>query len=82
MTIISLDTYRASRGRPHDGGPHTVTLDGVTYDRLPAGSGIGHDDGLCFECGAGRGALHALGCDVERCPDCLGQLVVCRRGAT
>jgi hypothetical protein len=78
--VINLNAYRVSRGGRTMADPATVTMDGMTYNRIPAGSGFGHDAGPCFECSAGIGELHVLGCDVERCPDCLGQLVVCRRG--
>lgn len=31
----------------------------------------------CGDCGVRRGGLHHLGCDVQRCPRCLGQLISC-----
>jgi hypothetical protein len=31
----------------------------------------------CHDCGAKPGRLHHLGCDVERCPSCGGQLITC-----
>lgn len=31
----------------------------------------------CHDCGALEGQLHDRGCDMERCPFCLGQLISC-----
>jgi hypothetical protein len=31
----------------------------------------------CHDCGALEGQLHLYGCDMERCPFCLGQLITC-----
>lgn len=32
---------------------------------------------ICHDCEAKVGELHELGCDVERCPICNGQLISC-----
>ena len=31
----------------------------------------------CHDCGCREGELHLPGCDMERCPFCLGQLISC-----
>lgn len=31
----------------------------------------------CYECGVVAGEYHVSGCDVERCPRCLKQLISC-----
>ena len=31
----------------------------------------------CGDCGVDRGGLHHLGCDMQRCPECRGQLFGC-----
>ena len=34
-------------------------------------------NGRCHDCGIRHGGKHHPGCDVERCPTCLGQLISC-----
>jgi len=34
--------------------------------------------GVCHDCEAKPGEYHDMGCDVERCPDCGGQLIACQ----
>lgn len=31
----------------------------------------------CHDCGVREGQIHSLGCDMERCPFCGGQLITC-----
>jgi TIR domain len=42
-------------------------------------AGFGPDvaDRLCHDCAAKRGEFHVPGCDMERCPECGGQLISC-----
>lgn len=35
------------------------------------------EGGRCHDCGIKHGELHHMGCDVERCPRCEGQLITC-----
>lgn len=32
---------------------------------------------ICHDCGCREGEIHKWGCDMERCPDCGGQLITC-----
>ena len=32
---------------------------------------------ICHDCGAKEGQIHEYGCDMERCPFCGGQLIIC-----
>jgi hypothetical protein len=31
----------------------------------------------CGDCGTKRGQLHVVGCDIEQCPACFGQAIMC-----
>lgn len=31
----------------------------------------------CHDCGVIEGGIHELGCDMEKCPECEGQLITC-----
>ena len=35
------------------------------------------EEKTCHDCGCKEGELHDLGCDMERCPFCGGQLITC-----
>jgi hypothetical protein len=51
----------------------TVTVDGRRIKRS-----LEHfESSICHDCNAPSGQLHHLGCDVERCPVCDGQLISC-----
>lgn len=37
----------------------------------------GSEHGPCHDCVAIKGEFHVAGCDVERCPNCGGQVISC-----
>lgn len=41
------------------------------------GPRTGDKAGRCGDCGAPAGGFHHLGCDMQRCPCCRGQLMCC-----
>jgi hypothetical protein len=51
-----------------------VVVDGKTFNRLrhPVAA-----VGRCDACGVKPGGVHHFGCDMERCPICRGQLIMC-----
>lgn len=55
----------------------TIKIDGEKYDRIT----YEHDGGpiykYCHDCNTSIGGLHHLGCDMEDCPKCGGQLISC-----
>lgn len=54
---------------------------GSTYARIKYGDKReewgGFVGGRCGDCGCLPGNYHHVGCDIERCPICLGQLISC-----
>ena len=70
-------------GRPCTGKPlkDTAVVEGVSYYRVPYEiTGRFGPDGRpqsCHDCAAPQGGLHHPGCDMERCPRCLGQAISC-----
>jgi hypothetical protein len=58
----------------------TVRPNGLEMPRVRYGDEAddwGADRGPCHDCVAIKGEFHAVGCDVERCPACGGQIGVC-----
>ena len=47
---------------------HNCEKDGIDFDELPP---------TCHDCGIKWGLVHHVGCDVERCPKCEGQMIRC-----
>jgi len=52
--------------------PDGTKLDSIAYD--PA---YGDESQRCHDCNVMRGGKHHPGCDMERCPKCLGQIISC-----
>ena len=53
-------------------------INGEEFDSITYGSGSDDlDTPTCDDCGARRGALHKIGCDLEPCPRCGGQAITC-----
>lgn len=56
-----------------------VVIDGESLAQLPFGEdGWDIEEGeRCHDCNVAYGGFHHPGCDVERCPNCEGQLISC-----
>lgn len=53
-------------------------IGGRSFKRIPYGSERRRWRGAtCGDCGVKRGQLHVVGCDIERCPACRGQAIMC-----
>jgi putative GTP pyrophosphokinase len=56
------------------------TISGSEHRRIPYGDepdDWGADHRPCHDCAAIKGQFHVIGCDVERCPTCGGQVISC-----
>ena len=54
--------------------PFPVLIAGEPYRRTPHPAEARN---RCGGCGVQPGGFHHLGCDMERCPRCDGQLIMC-----
>ena len=59
-----------------------IRIKGKEYERIKSGITPGYDADMgesyiCHDCNVGAGQYHHLGCDMERCPVCNGQLISC-----
>jgi len=54
----------------------TIKIDGETFERNTEYFDVNEK---CHDCGIEnkKGNLHHCGCDIERCPQCKGQLISC-----
>ena len=56
----------------------TVKIKSKKYARTKYGDDDrGDGKSRCHDCNCKPGTYHHLGCDVERCPECNGQLISC-----
>ena len=54
------------------------TIEYIDGSELPASTfHFNEISGRCHDCGIVHGNYHHPGCDVERCPNCEGQLIAC-----
>ena len=59
-----------------------IVINGERYERVKAGDELDSIPNMdativCHDCNVVAGQCHHLGCDMERCPVCRGQLFLC-----
>ena len=90
LRVIGLNIVPSNKEDPLGSGKLKVKFKGKTYKRWKRGSSplenqdrklgkLGLEDNYC-ECGEINGYYHYLGCDLETCPICKGQLLSCGHG--
>jgi len=73
----SLCPACAALNEERDRWPLAVDPTGKTWERIP------HDgDEPCGDCNAEQGEVHLDGCDIEVCPRCGGQMMICLTGGS
>ncbi|GAC1352742.1 MAG: hypothetical protein NVS3B20_15690 [Polyangiales bacterium] len=55
----------------------TFIIDGEEHPRICFGAERSREDSPCPDCGTYYGDVHQVGCEVEECPKCGGQVVAC-----
>ena len=68
------DCQREMRLAPSCVADFAVVVGDKTFDRIrhPTAAAA-----RCDACGVKPGGVHHFGCDMERCPSCDGQLIMC-----
>jgi len=89
MGFGNLPLLMKSKPRSVASSKFSIKYKGKTYRRYKAGFSPddrkfqkeeGDKKAFLCECGTEYGKYHDLGCDLERCPICKGQLLSCGHG--
>lgn len=71
---VCPDCRREMRLAPSCVTTVVLALGDKTFDRVPHPASAAEG---CDSCGVKPGGVHHFGCDMERCPSCGGQLLMC-----